>query len=418
MRQKRNKKIIFPPVYHIDRREIAAVTAVLKKGPLSGFVGEAGPDFLGGPVVKRFEKKFSNKFKIKYAVSFNSATTALHAAVAALGVGPGDEVIVPPYTMSASASAVLMNGAVPIFADIDADTFCLDPKSVAGKITKRTKAVMMVNLFGQTGDMGVLLSLARTHKFAVIEDNAQSPGATWHGRYTGTVGDVGVFSFNVHKTMQSGEGGVLVTNNKKIALRAQLARNHGESVVCGMPGYTAGPIFGSNYRMTEVIAAIAEVQLSKLDFLNHKRVVLARRLTKKLNSIQGLTPPHIPKGNTHVYYSYIIKINKQKFGISREALVKKLQKRGFPIGAGYVKPLYLLPLFQKKQAFNATHFPFNYQGMKQNYKKGICPVAERMHYHELIGTDICKHPYTAAHVDAFAEALLEIITAARKSKKK
>lgn len=417
MWQKRNKKIIFPPVYHIDRREIRAATAVLKHGPLSGFVGEEGPDFLGGPVVKRFEKKFADKFKVTYAVSFNSATTALHSAVAALGIGPGDEVIVPPYTMSATATAVLMNGAVPIFADIDADTFCLDPKSVAGKITKRTKAVVMVNLFGQTGDMGALLSLARKHNFAVIEDNAQSPGATWRERYTGTVGDVGVFSFNVHKTMQSGEGGVLVTNSKRIALRARLARNHGESVVSGMPGYTAGPIFGSNYRMTEVIAAIAEVQLDKLDLLNRKRIALANRLTKKLKGIQGLTPPHIPKGNTHVYYSYIIKINEQKSGISRAMLVRELQKRGFPIGAGYVEPLYLLPLFQKKQAFNATHFPFDYQGMRQDYRKGICSVTERMHYHELIGTDICQHPYTAAHVDAFVEALLEVITAARKSKK-
>lgn len=418
MRRKRDKKIIFPPVYHIGRREIAAATAVLKYGPLSGFVGEAGLDFLGGPAVKRFEKKFSDKFKVRYAISFNSATTALHAAVAALGIGPGDEVIVPPYTMSASATAVLMNGAVPIFADIDADTFCLDPMSVAGKITKRTKAVMMVNLFGQTGDMGTLLSLARKHKFAVIEDNAQSPGAMWHKRYLGTVGDVGVFSFNVHKTMQSGEGGVLVTNNKKIALRARLARNHGESVVCGMPGYTAGPIFGSNYRMTEIVAAIARVQLSRLDFLNHKRVALANRLTKKLNGIKGFTPPHIPKGNTHVYYSYVIKINEQKSGISRAALVKELQRRGFPVGAGYVKPLYLLPLFQKKQAFNTTHFPFDYQSMKQNYKRGICPVTERMHYHELIGTDVCRYPYTAAHVDAFADALREVIAVARKSKKK
>src|SRR3989344_4117468 len=185
MREKINKKpekIAFPPVYHIDRREIAAVVAVLKKGPLSGFVGEVGQWFFGGPVVRRFERAFARKFRVKHAVSYNSATTALHGAVAALGVGPGYEVIVPPYTMSASATAVLMNGAVPIFADIEAGTFCLDPKSVEKKITKRTKAVMMVNLFGQTGDMGALLRLARKHKLGVIEDNAQSAGAKGRGR--------------------------------------------------------------------------------------------------------------------------------------------------------------------------------------------------------------------------------------------
>ncbi len=398
----------------IDAREIRAVTAVLKKGPLSGFVGDASADFFGGPVVKRFESAFAKKFKVRHVVSFNSATTALHGAVVALSIGPGDEVIVPPYTMSASATAVLMNGAVPIFADIDPDTFCIDPKSVEKKITKRTKAVMMVNLFGQTGHMGALLALAKKHKLSVIEDNAQSAGATWQGQYTGTVGDIGVFSFNVHKQIQSGEGGVLVTNNKTFALRAQLARNHGESVVPGMPGYAAGPIFGSNYRMTEVTAAIAEVQLSKLDFLNRKRVALANRLTRKLSNIPGLTPPHIPKGNTHVYYSYIMKMDAKKLGISRAELVAKLQKLGFPIGAGYVKPLYLLPLFQKKQAFNATHFPFDYDGMTQEYRKGICPVTERMHEQELIGTDVCQHPYTAAHIDAFADAMREVIAAAKK----
>lgn len=404
----------FPPVYNIDRREIAAVTEVLTKGPLSGFVGEAGPAFLGGPVVKRFEKKFATKFKVKHAVSYNSATTALHGAIVALGIGPGDEVIVPPYAMSASATAVLMNGAVPIFADIDPDTFCIDPKSVARKISKRTKAVMMVNLFGQTGDMESLMRLARKHKVAVIEDNAQSPAATWRGRYCGTVGDIGVFSFNVNKTMQSGEGGVLVTDNKRYALRAQLCRNHGESVVPGMPGYTAGPVFGSNYRMTEVTAAIAEVQLEKLDFLNKKRIALADRLTRKLSGLPGLTLPHIPKGNTHVYYEYGMKVDEKKLGISRAKLVAELQKRGLPVSAGYVKPLYLLPLFQKKQAFNNTNFPFDYQGMKQDYHKGLCPVTERMHYEEFIGTDICQHPRTAAHIDAFAGALREVVAAARK----
>jgi len=413
MQQKRNKKeikkVTFPPVYTIDHREIAAVNAVLKKGPLSGFVGTPGPHFFGGPVVQRFEAAFAKKFKVKHAVSFNSATTALHGAIVALGVGPGDEVIVPPYTMSASATAVLMNGAVPIFADIDPDTFCIDPASVASKITKRTKAVMMVNLFGQTGDMGALLRLAKKHNFAIVEDNAQSAGATWNKKYTGTVGDIGVFSFNVHKQIQSGEGGVLVTNNKNYALRAQLCRNHGESVVGGLKGYSAGPIFGSNYRMTEVIAAIAEVQLAKLDFLNTKRTALAARLTKKLRGIPGLTVPHLPKENTHVYYSYVMKVDEKELGLSRAAFVAALQKRGFPIGAGYVEPLYLLPLFQKKQAFNNTHFPFDYEGMTQDYSKGLCPVTERMHYEELIGTDVCQYPYTTAHIDAFAEAVREVV---------
>jgi len=138
------------------------------------------------------------------------------------------------------------------------------------------------------------------------------------------------------------------------------------------------------------------------------------RLCGGNGGIPGLALPHIPKGNTHVYYSYMLKVDEQELGISRAALVKALQKRGFPIGAGYERPLYLLPLFQKRQAFNKTHFPFDYQGMRQDYSRGSCPVTERMHYRELVGTDVCQHPYTAAHVDAFAAALREEIAAANK----
>jgi len=400
-------------VYHIDRREIAAVTAVMKKGPLSGFVGEPGPEFFGGCAVRRFERAFARKFGVKHATSFNSATTALHGAIVALGIGPGDEVIVPPYTMSASATCVLMNGAVPIFADIEPDTFCIDPRDVARKITRRTKAVMMVNLFGRTGDMKALLSLARRHRLAIIEDNAQSAGARFHGRYTGTIGDIGVFSFNVHKQIQSGEGGVLVTNNRKFADRALLARNHGENLSGEYSG--AGPIFGTNYRMTEVTAAIAEVQLEKLDFLNRKRVALARRLSKRLAGTPGLTLPRPPEGGSHVYYAYPLRFDEKAAGLSRAEFVRKLQKRGFPIGAGYVEPLYLLPLFQKKQAFNGTHFPFDYNGRAEpDYRKGLCPVTERMHYREFVGTDVCQHPYTAAHIDAFAVAVKEVLAQAKK----
>ncbi len=225
----------FPPVYNIGKEEIEAVVRLMKKGPLSDFVGARGKYFLGGREVKRLEAMFCKKFRIKHAVSFNSATTALHAAIAALGIGPGDEVIVPPYTMSASATSILMNGAVPIFADIDEKTFCIDPRSIEKRITRNTKAIMVVNLFGGLCDLEEILKIAKKHKLKVIEDNAQAPGALYKGKYAGTIGDIGVFSFNVHKTIQAGEGGVLVTNNKEYAFRAQLARNHGEAVVGEMP---------------------------------------------------------------------------------------------------------------------------------------------------------------------------------------
>ncbi|MBI2025348.1 DegT/DnrJ/EryC1/StrS family aminotransferase [Candidatus Kaiserbacteria bacterium] len=401
-----------PPIHVVDREEIAAITRVINRGPLSGFAGVHSERFFGGEEVRAFEAEFSKKFKVKHAVSFNSATTALHGAIVALGIGPGDEVIVPPYTMSASATAVLMNGAIPIFADIDERTFCIDPKSVEKRITKYTKAVMAVNLLGQGADFAALLPLAKKHKLAIIEDNAQSPGATWRGKPLGTVGDIGVFSLNVHKAIQTGEGGILVTNNPIYALRAQLCRNHGEAVVDDMTDYDAGPIFGSNYRMTEVVAAMARVQLRRLDFLTKKRVALAARLTKALAQIPGLTPPFVHSGNTHVIHRYAIRVDEKKLGISRDRLVEAMAAEGFSMSRGYVKPIYLLKLFQERKAFNRTGFPFEkntyYKG-NPDYSKGLCPVTERMFEKEFTFTDVCQYPYTARHTDLFVAALKKII---------
>jgi dTDP-4-amino-4,6-dideoxygalactose transaminase len=398
-------------VHNVGSDEARAAVRVIKKGPLSGYLGVAGKKFLGGAEVRAFEAAFSKRFGVTHAVAFNSATTALHGAVVALGIGPGDEVIVPPYTMSASVAAVLANGAVPVFADIDPKTFCLDATSVESRITKYTKAIMVVNLFGQAADFDHLLPLAKKHNLKIIEDNAQSPRATWRGRLTGTIGDIGVFSLNVHKTVQTGEGGILVTNNDRSALRAQLCRNHGEAVVDDMPEYDAGPIFGSNYRLSEVAAAMAQVQLKKLDMLTKKRVILAQRLTKALKRIPGIEGVFVHPENTHVFYRYAIKIDEKALGISRDTLVEAMTAEGFPMSRGYQKPIYLYKVFQEQKAFNDTNFPFksNYYDGTPDYAKGICPVAERMYEEEFTLTDVCQHPYTARHVDLFVQAITKVL---------
>ncbi|MBI4065732.1 DegT/DnrJ/EryC1/StrS family aminotransferase [Candidatus Kaiserbacteria bacterium] len=398
-----------PLVHTAENEEAAAAARVIKKGPLSGFAGKWDKRFFGGQEVLTLEAEFAKKFKVKHSISCNSATSGLHMAIVALGIGPGDEVIVPPYTMSASATAVLMNGAVPIFADIDERTFCIDPKSTEKRITKRTKAIMVVNLFGQAADFNKLLRIAKKHKLKIIEDNAQGPGAKWNGKYTGTIGDIGVFSFNVHKTIQTGEGGMVVTDNDKYALRAQLCRNHGEAVVDEMSNYHEGPIFGCNYRMTEIIAAIARIQLRKLNFLTQKRLALVSRLQKGLADIPGLTPHYVSPNALCVFYRYAIRIDADKLGLSRDKLVNAMRAEGFKMSKGYLKPLHLLPVFQQKKAFNNTHFPFNYGGVRPNYSRGICPVAERMFEKEFTLTDICQHPYTSKHVDLFLQALKKVI---------
>lgn len=400
-----------PGIHNLGGAEVAAAVRVIKRGPMSGFLGTAGKGFIGGREVLALEEAFAKKFKVRHAVSCNSATTGLHMAMVALGIGPGDEVIVSPYSMSASATAILMNGATPIFADIDENTFNIDTASVEKRITKYTKAIMAVNLFGQPADFDELLRIAKKHKIKIIEDNAQGPGAKWRGKYAGTVGDIGVFSFNVHKTMQTGEGGMVVTNNAQYALRAQLSRNHGEVVVDGMPEYNAGPIFGSNYRMAEIIAAIARVQLSRLDDLTGKRLVLVKRLEAGLKKIPGITLHHVDRHARCVYYRYAMKIDEKKFGISRDTLVDAMAAEGFCMSKGYVKPIYLLPVFQERKAFNKTAFPFehNYYKGTADYSRGICPIVERLWKKEFTLTDVCQHPYTKKHVDLFLQALNKVL---------
>lgn len=405
------RKEFLKEVHNINKEELEAVKKVILDGPLSGFLGTYSKRFFGGKNVLDFEKLFSKKFGVRHALSFNSATTALHAALVAIKVGPGDEVIVPPFSMSATATVVLMNGAVPVFADIDPDTFCIDPKSIKKMINKNTKAIIAVNLFGQSADYEEIFKIINRKKIKVIEDNAQAIGAKHNSKLTGTVADIGVFSLNVHKHIQVGEGGVLVTNNDDYALRAQLARNHGEVVVDQMPNYNLGPIIGSNYRLSEIHAAMAIVQLKKLNFINKERMKLVKYFFKKMKKIDGITLPHTNSNNTHVFYRLALKIDEEVLGISRYKFVKAMNAEGFNMTLGYVKPIYLLPVFQQQKAFNNTNFPFVFDGYdgKPNYKKGICPVVEEMHDKVLTLTDVCQFPYTYKDVDMFFEALYKVL---------
>jgi perosamine synthetase len=206
-----------PWVNTMGEEETRAVVEVMKSGLLSGFMGRAGDYFLGGPKVKQAESAFAEKFGVAHAVSVNSATTALHAAIAACEIGPGDEVLVTPYTMVATASAILMNNAVPVFVDICPQTYNLDPNEIEKWISPRTKAILVTNLFGLPGQLREIVAIARKHGLYVIEDNAQSPGATIDGKPAGSFGDLSIFSLNYHKVIHSGEGGLVLTNNAELA---------------------------------------------------------------------------------------------------------------------------------------------------------------------------------------------------------
>ena len=403
------------PKYNtIGKDEKEAVMKVLDTGELSGFIASNGKEFFGGTEVQSFEKEFSTFFSTKFSISANSATTALHSAICALGVEPGDEVIVPPYTMSASATCVLFAGGTPVFSDIDDEIFCIDPKFVEPLITKNTKGIVAVNLFGHPAKLFELRKLADKYGLFLLEDNAQAPGATIDKKFTGTIGDIGVFSFNRHKTIQSGEGGVAICNNEDLALRMQLVRNHGEVIVSGLdlnkPEEISNTV-GLNYRMTEMEAAVAKCQLKKLDFLNSKRIELADYLTHSLKEIQGFTPPKVFEKNKHVYYFYPIKFCEATIGIPRDLFAKAVEAEGFTLRAGYIKPIYLEPLYQKKICFGLNGYPFNVNKnfSKIKYEKGICPNVERLQESELFITNIIYPPLNKSHMQLFIDAILKVI---------
>ncbi len=406
------RKEPLPSYNTIGDVEKKAVMEVLDSGELSSFVAGPIDAFWGAGRVKEFENTFKNYFGMKHAVAVNSATSGLHCAVSAFGVAPGDEVITSPYTMSASATCILMCGGVPIFADIDPDTFCITPKSVEANITENTKGIVAVNIFGIPADLEGLKKVADKHGLFLIEDNAQAPDANYKGQKTGTIGDAAVFSFNRHKTMQCGEGGIIICNSDKIALKCAMMRNHGEVAVAGMGIDDIVNTVGVNYRMGEIEAAIAKVQFEKLQELNTPRIEMANYLTEQLKNIDGITPPHVPKDRSHVYYFYVMKYNEKVVGIPRELFAQAVQAEGFTMRAGYVKLVYNEPLYQKKICFGDKGFPFtaNSRNDKIIYHKGLCPVAERLQEKEILVTNIIYPPLGISDMADFITAIKKVIT--------
>jgi perosamine synthetase len=395
------RSLAFPPPPPLGDAERRAVAEVLDSGVLSAFVGAWGKDFGGGPRVRSLERAWTERFEVRHAVAMNSATSALNAATAAAGVGPGDEVIVSPYTMSASAVCALVHGATPVFADIDPDTFGLDPESVRARVTPRTKAIVAVDILGLAAGMDAILAIAAEHGLTVIEDAAQAPGATYHGRNAGTLGHIGVFSLNCHKTIQCGEGGVAVTDDDRLAERLALARNHGEAVVDAM-GSDAADVLGFNYRMGELEAAIAEQQLARLEELTAPRIAHADRLSDRLSGLEGVRTPLVPEGARHVYYLYALRLDEAALGVSRARFAEALRAEGIPVTEGYGPPLYRQALYQRRAvpALRGEHAP--------DYADGLCPVCERMSDHEVIVHPLIHAGLSDSDVDDVAAAIVKV----------
>lgn len=381
-----------------SEEEKQAVLRVMDSGYLSLFEGSHTPDapfsFKGGPEVQALEYEWSDYYGIKHSISVNSATSGLYAAIGALEIGYGDEVIVSPYTMTACAIAPLVYGAIPVFADVELESGSLDPKSIIEKITPRTKAILVVHQFGIPADMDAIMAISKNHGLKVIEDCAQAHGAKYKNQFVGTIGDIGVFSFNVNKSIQTGEGGICITQDDDLAYRLQLIRNHGEAVVGPADYDNITNIVGFNYRLTELQAAIAREQLKKINSLNSIRLEYIDYLIDGLKNINFLTPL-LSRDECHsTYYVMPIRFNEKMAGVTRNEFVTAVNSEGAAFFQGYVRPLYLQPLYQKRVFFKKG-YPFTSPANSDcymNYRQGICPIAEELHFSQMLINEHIRPP--------------------------
>ena len=310
-----------------DEEEEKAVAEVLQSGR-----------YADGPKAKEFEKNFSEYIKTQHAVATSSGTAALHMALIACGVKPGDEVIVPALTFFATVESVLHQGAIPVFADLDPKTYCIDPKDMEKKISNKTKAIIPVHFFGEPAEIEEIVEISHRHNLHVVEDCAQAHGAEFRGKKVGSFGDANCWSFYATKNMTTGEGGMVTTDNKEFAEKIFALRNH------GMTNRNDHTILGYNYRLSEIHAAIGVVQLKKLEKFNKKRTEISNILRDELSSISWLEAQYIPDYIKHAFFWCAFKIDEKKIGMSGKELREELMKKGLEVRQRYTEPLYKQPV--------------------------------------------------------------------------
>lgn len=424
----------FRPSGSTDQEELFAVMEVFRRGEFSRYSGGAGPDlekvlalksaeapsyqlpywnFLGGETVRRFEADFAAYFGVGYAVAVNSATSGLSVALAAAGIGPGDEVITPAITFTATATSILLFNSIPVFADVDPASCCLDPDQVEAAVTDRTKAILVVHLLGYTADMDRINAIAAKHKLRVIEDVAQAPGSKYKGRWAGTLGDASVFSFQETKNMMTGEGGMILTDDPVLARKSRLIRNHGEFALGEdqTPEQLAN-VVGCNFRMTEVTAAIGIAQLKKLATKNEWRNRNAAYLEEQLSGLPGLKvnppPPHCER----VVHLHSMDYDEKATGVPKKLVVTALQKEGIPVSGGYPRLAYHNPIFQKRIGYGRQGCPFTcgfYPNAKaRTYPRGLNPVAEELIAKRHIWFYHINHPNTIEDMGDVAAAFRKV----------
>jgi perosamine synthetase len=319
--------------------ELEEIRSVLASGQLSQ-----------GPKVEEFEAMVASVTGSRYAFAASSCTTAMHLALVALGIGPGDEVLVPDFTFPATANVVVQQGAVPVLVDVQPDTYNVEPVDLKRHLTARSRAIMPVHLFGLAADLDPCLDFAREHGLAVLEDAACALGATYNGRPCGSLGDVGCFSFHPRKVITTGEGGMVVTDDDVLAERLQLFRSHGGVRAGGRFTFTEA---GFNYRLSDVHAAMGVAQMRRLPEIVTRRRALAEALTERLLAVPGITPPAEPAWGGHIFQAYVAVLDD---GVDRDAVIAGLRELGIESTIG-TYALHTQPFFGRTYGYRPGQLP-------------------------------------------------------------
>lgn len=365
-----------PVPYRFSEQDAQIVAGIVRSGKLHH---DQGSEMIS------LEREFAEFVSVPYAAATNSGTSALVLAVQALGLSPGDEVIVPAYAFVAAAQAVLSQNAIPVFADIDA-TCTISPKSILRSISKKTKAIIVVHMFGNVAAMDKIIQIAKKHNLRIIEDCAQAVGASYNGRPVGSLGDMGCFSFNIKKAIPTGQGGIVTTRSADYHQRVSIARNTGLIYVNGLADTIS---FGGTYFMTEMEAALGRSVLRQLTYLNGVRKKNYEYLMDLLSDIQPfLRPYEILPGCESSYSRISFFLNTHRLTLTRDQFIANIQRSGVPLKKFYPTPLYRYSLFKdKKDALTGVSFPFSLQKKRGD---NLLPYAEKF-YKEHIGMEFSPY---------------------------
>ena len=370
--------------------------------------------FAGGTKVYAFQNQFARLYGVGHAVASTSGTSAIHVALGAINPEPGDEIITTPISDMGTVAPIIMQNCVPVFADLQPDTFNLDPGSVADRITDRTRAIIVVHCWGQPADMDEIIEIAADRDILVIEDCAQAHLTHYKGRLAGTMGHLASFSLQASKHLQCGDGGVTITDDDALGERAHLFVDKGCDWTEDRKYRLRYAFFAPCYRMTELQGAVLCAQLKRLEWIVKRRQALGDALVAKLQGLPGIHPPTRPKDREHSYWNFPLRIDEQVAGVSPQKFAEALTAEGVPCSGPWPgQPLYLFESMTDKITFGSSHCPFDHYAADRNieYGEGLCPNAELAE--RQLRTLSIREEFTDEDVEDIARAVRKVADAFR-----